>query len=175
MKPGGVIQVQVRNLAPEGIRVAGEIAPGELDIPDDERTACAGTLHFAAHVTPAVGAIVVAGQIEGQLRCRCDRCLTYYTRRLERIPVSHQYLNFHEDILDLTEDVRDDILLTFPQRNLCRDDCRGLCTVCGQNLNARECGCHQIRNADAPWGALNNLRLPAEMDENASRNSSNRP
>jgi two-component system sensor histidine kinase PilS (NtrC family) len=43
----------------------------------------------------------------------------------------------------LTEDVREDILLAFPARNLCSGGCRGLCSECGQNLNVRECGCHR--------------------------------
>jgi uncharacterized metal-binding protein YceD (DUF177 family) len=167
--------VQVRNLAPEGIRVEADIVARDLDIPEDDRTSCSALFHLVAHVSPAVGAMVVAGELHGQLRCRCDRCLTYFTRRLDHVPVNHQYLDFHEDVLDLTEDVRDDILLTFPQRNLCREDCRGLCVVCGQNLNARECGCHQDRDDESPWTALDNLRLPADLDENVSRNSSNRP
>ena len=175
MNPGGAIQVQVRNLAPEGIRVDAAIAAQNLDIPEDDRTSCSAPFHLAAHVSPAVGAMVVVGEVHGQLRCRCDRCLIYYTRRLDRIPVNHQYLDFHEDILDLTEDVRDDILLAFPQRNLCREDCRGLCVICGQNLNARECGCHQAQDDDSLWTALDNIRLPADLDENVSRNSSNRP
>ena len=43
--------------------------------------------------------------------------------------------------LDLTEPVRQAVLLEQPMKPLCRPDCRGLCPSCGQNLNERECAC----------------------------------
>jgi uncharacterized protein len=43
--------------------------------------------------------------------------------------------------LDLTEPVRQSILLELPMKPLCRADCAGLCPRCGQNLNERRCDC----------------------------------
>ena len=43
--------------------------------------------------------------------------------------------------LDLDELVAMDILLELPTRILCREDCKGLCNVCGQNLNTGSCNC----------------------------------
>src|SRR5438093_1888266 len=43
--------------------------------------------------------------------------------------------------LDLTEPVRQSILLELPMKPLCRPDCGGLCPQCGQNLNERPCDC----------------------------------
>lgn len=37
--------------------------------------------------------------------------------------------------------VREQLLLALPVAVVCREDCKGLCTVCGNNLNERECGC----------------------------------
>jgi len=162
MKSPAPLHVQVRNLPTEGIRLEGEVSAHELEIEEDDRTSFPSPVWLALQVTPVHGALVVDGRLRLQLHCRCDRCLSYYTVELPLVPVAHQYLGFHGDILDLTEDIRDDIVLAFPQRNLCRAECRGLCPECGQNLNVRDCGCRS-ENQDAPtWGALNSLNLPAE-------------
>lgn len=59
----------------------------------------------------------------------------------------------------LLEDVvREQVLLTLPGRTLCREDCKGLCTHCGQNLNAGSCGCAESAGLKDPrWSALHDL------------------
>ena len=42
------------------------------------------------------------------------------------------------------------MLVSLPLRVLCREDCKGLCTVCGQDLNQRECGCER-KPTDPRW------------------------
>jgi len=59
-------------------------------------------------------------------------------------------------ILDLTEVVRQGLLLLLPMRPLCRPDCRGLCPVCGQNWNEGPCDCAE-RESDSRWSALKEL------------------
>src|SRR5574337_1410111 len=46
-----------------------------------------------------------------------------------------------DDRLDLTELLRENVLLSLPLQPLCRADCRGLCPHCGVNLNERSCQC----------------------------------
>jgi uncharacterized protein len=59
-------------------------------------------------------------------------------------------------VLDLTEAVREELLLAVPQYVECRDDCRGLCPQCGADLNAGPCGCQP--EMDPRWEALIKLR-----------------
>ena len=54
--------------------------------------------------------------------------------------------------LDLTEAVREELLLAAPQFVECREDCRGLCPRCGADLNAGPCGC--APEMDPRWEAL---------------------
>ena len=46
-------------------------------------------------------------------------------------------------VLDVTEVARQHLLLALPMVPVCRPECRGLCPVCGENLNERECGCRR--------------------------------
>jgi uncharacterized protein len=58
--------------------------------------------------------------------------------------------------VDLAPAVREEVLLAVPRFLLCREDCRGLCPRCGQDLNAGPCGC--APSADPRWQALESLK-----------------
>jgi len=58
--------------------------------------------------------------------------------------------------LDLSEAVREELILAVPQYVECRDDCRGLCPRCGADLNLGPCGCQPV--VDPRWAALTKLR-----------------
>jgi uncharacterized protein len=58
--------------------------------------------------------------------------------------------------LDLSQYIWEAIILNLPEMVLCRDDCRGLCPVCGCRKNVRECGC-MTDEADPRLGALKNF------------------
>jgi uncharacterized protein len=58
--------------------------------------------------------------------------------------------------IDLAPAVREELLLAVPRFLQCREDCRGLCPRCGQDLNAGPCGCAPV--ADPRWQALESLK-----------------
>jgi uncharacterized metal-binding protein YceD (DUF177 family) len=62
------------------------------------------------------------------------------------------------NILDLTEAVRQYALLATPMKPLCHQDCSGLCPTCGGNLNQASCNCPP-RPADLRWSELSKLVL----------------
>ena len=51
------------------------------------------------------------------------------------------YVVCENNTLDLDELAISDLLLQLPTKILCRDDCKGLCYVCGQDLNEGKCNC----------------------------------
>ena len=63
----------------------------------------------------------------------------------------------HDDNLDLTAWSRDAVALALPDKILCRDECAGLCPVCGKNLN-NEPHTHDEEPANSRWSALEALR-----------------
>jgi uncharacterized protein len=60
--------------------------------------------------------------------------------------------------IDMTPFVREQLLLALPVAVVCRDDCKGLCTVCGNNLNEKECGCDR-KPADVRLLKLKDIKL----------------
>ncbi len=61
--------------------------------------------------------------------------------------------------LDVGAWTRDALALALPARILCREECRGLCAVCGENLNTAEPGHTHAPEPDPRWAALRELRL----------------
>lgn len=68
----------------------------------------------------------------------------------EAIPI------LNEGVVDLTELVRQVLVLNTPPTPLCRADCKGLCPDCGHNLNAGPCQCPR-EPVDERWAGLRGL------------------
>ncbi|MBR6102294.1 MAG: DUF177 domain-containing protein [Ruminococcus sp.] len=97
-----------------------------------------------------------AGVVYVEFSCRfvlshiCDRCLAEFEREY-RYEFSHicvrdsstndELIVVSDNALDLNELAVSDSLLELPTKILCREDCKGMCFVCGQNLNEGECSC----------------------------------
>jgi uncharacterized protein len=64
--------------------------------------------------------------------------------------------------IELDEAVREALLLELPIRFLCKTDCKGLCPVCGTNLNLTGCECAKTQVAQGPLAALRDLRIQNE-------------
>lgn len=107
-------------------------------------------------------------EVEGQIVCVvsgcCDRCLEETKRSFKlsffqtfkKNPSEDEY-GYDGSKLDVTKAVQDEIVLSVPTLFLCKDDCKGLCPVCGANKNVAECDCNtQKENA---FSALKNLKF----------------
>ncbi|HIS50656.1 MAG TPA: DUF177 domain-containing protein [Candidatus Gallacutalibacter pullistercoris] len=132
---------------------------GTFDLSDTE---ISGSYPF---VTPIIYSGTVKGfageaQMEAEVsftfEIPCDRC-TEMLRREYRYHFSHMlvrtlnqednddYILVEDEKLDVDELLRADILLELPTKFLCKPDCKGLCSQCGQNLNLGECDCDKRR------------------------------
>lgn len=60
--------------------------------------------------------------------------------------------------IDLDPILREQVLLALPMHAVCREDCKGLCSQCGQNLNEQQCACDQ-KVIDPRLAALKNIKL----------------
>ncbi|MBN1204639.1 MAG: DUF177 domain-containing protein [Myxococcaceae bacterium] len=65
---------------------------------------------------------------------------------------------FDGKTIDLDPIVREQVLLALPMNAVCREDCKGLCAQCGQNLNEKKCGC-ETKVIDPRLAPLMNIKL----------------
>ena len=115
--------------------------------------------------------ILISGTATAQLRGECVRCLAELD---ERTPFKMQELFFNEDqeveegesqiqddMIDLDEALRHAVVLELPFKPLCGDDCAGLCSECGADLNEDPTHAHAPR-VDSRWEKLAELDLGPE-------------
>ena len=96
---------------------------------------------LSSFISKADQELVVQAEIRGMLRLSCARCLESFQCPLK----TQTILSYHvapTDVVDITEDVRQEIILAYPMIPLCRPGCKGLCATCGQDLNVESCN-HQ--------------------------------
>jgi uncharacterized protein len=72
-------------------------------------------------------------------------------------PSEVQILPPGETVVDITDDVRQTVLLGIPQKLVCREDCLGLCPSCGANRNTAPCTCADAA-VDPRWERLKGMR-----------------
>ena len=160
------LQISMRDVPEAGRDVNGRIPLDEvLRLDDEARITAPYPLAYDLHVEKVHEDAVVRGTLETRLRCHCDRCLQTYDKPVEIRDVCYFFEDVGEETIDLTDNVREDILLAFPQRLLCRPECKGLCPKCGQNLNRGTCSCPPPEQEESgPWDALDQLRIPDGND-----------
>jgi DUF177 domain-containing protein len=69
-----------------------------------------------------------------------------------------EYSQYQGDEIDLSPSIREQVILALPSRALCRDDCRGLCPICGINRNFGSCACARIE-PDARLAVLRSFKV----------------
>ncbi len=164
-----MLQVDLRELARGAVETRGELAA------DDPLLTGAGVV-FAEPIRVA-GRLQAAGPErfywQGSLHTvvagECRRCLTpvpvavgaevgaLFTQEADAADDPDAYhLGRDATRIDVTPAVREEVILAVPRYVLCREDCRGLCPRCGQNLNAGPCGCPPA--TDPRWQALAALK-----------------
>lgn len=87
--------------------------------------------------------ILVRGRVWGQREVECSRCLKMTPQEF-----SEEFLETYStksEIIDIMLLVVQTLALTEEIQFLCKPDCKGLCPVCGQDLNAAQCGCKPER------------------------------
>ena len=103
-------------------------------------------------VTNHAGALVLEGTARSVLELACDRCGKPFSREklvvLDSLVAQELEDEENDDILlldgvelDLDEAVTTAFILAMDTKNLCSDDCKGLCAKCGADLNLGPCGC----------------------------------
>jgi uncharacterized protein len=100
--------------------------------------------------------IVVLGKVSTQVQMTCGRCLTEYKSDLKGN--FQDIFSFDQETIDLTELIREAVLVDVPLRGLCKEGCLGLCSVCGANKNTNPCKCKE-KSDDPRLGALSQIRF----------------
>ena len=155
---------------------------------DDGYTAALDGVEFTSgarvvgEVTDNAGYMRLSVNVSLSYRGECARCLRQMDGTLsfgfERTVVSEdtlsresgedddysdEYAVLDDGKLDIDTQLREMLILEFPSKILCSDDCKGLCIKCGHDLNEGDCGCDR-RHHDPRWDILKGVKFSADAD-----------
>ena len=164
-RPGAMQLIQRSVPAPADLGIGGVVAvPDGADIELDLR------------LEAVMEGVLVSGSARAPLAGECVRCLDaidsetavdfqelyVYPDRVEEFDaVADEDVRAVEgELIDLEPTLRDAVVLALPQAPLCRDDCPGLCPLCGARL--ADDPTHQHETTDPRWAALAELRIEAD-------------
>lgn len=120
-------------------------------------------VEFEGEVKNNTGIVSLSGKARFSATVTCGRCAELFKQDFE-VEVEHllanqlvnddndEYIVVEDNVLDLTELVCEDIILSLPTRFLCKEDCKGICSKCGKNLNEGKCDCK--KDVDPRMAAL---------------------
>lgn len=118
--------------------------------------------------------IRIRGRLTTRLETSCDRCLGNVELPIDRefdlyyrpvqaiareeeieIPEDDMEVGFYSgDGIELADVAVEQVILSVPMKVICRAECRGLCPVCGANLNTTQCNCKVGPEKESPFASL---------------------
>lgn len=135
----------------------GELSIHLLDLDSEDSINPADPIEYQLKAQLLADQLLVMGAIGFECEITCSKCAEFYsTKVIDSSFVRHLPLISTTEGVDITDDVREALLLQIPHFPLCSDSCKGLCTFCGVNLNRSSCECEAPAKDDR-WSTLDGL------------------
>ncbi len=126
-------------------------------------------VYVSGAVTDRGGLMILDAECRVEYETECARCLKKlsgtcsisFSRplavKLESENEDEEYLLIDDSgTVNIDRAVTEELLLSLPYRSLCKEDCKGLCPVCGCDKNEKDCGC-VVKRTDPRWDILKSL------------------
>lgn len=134
------MKLEINAVSQAGLSLEENIAAASLDLETD-LIKLKGPLNIKAKVSRITNTVTVDLKFNAVLSCRCSRCLQDFDTALNKNMRWNFVVDPSETVLDLAPQIREEIILDYPMKMLCRSECQGLCPGCGKNLNDGACSC----------------------------------
>ena len=132
------MKIYVNRVPEEGLSDRALYDPAPLDMARED-IRLPEPFEVETFVTKVDEELVVKAAIRCPLHMICARCLEEFIWTVETDAL-FSYTVQPSDVVDITDDVRQEIILAYPMIPICRPTCQGLCPVCGRNRNGAPCG-----------------------------------
>jgi uncharacterized protein len=124
-------------------------------------------------LSSALGEVRIRGKLSVRVDTGCDRCLENATVAIDNafdlvyLPATEAQAGGEDEVaeaalevgfyegegIELNDVFREVVLLALPMQVFCHDACKGICPVCGQNRNSKDCDC-ALESTDDRWSKL---------------------
>lgn len=138
-------------------RFNGELDNNGLDY-DSKNFKIIGPISYYGEVFKVDGDYLIQADIFYKYDSNCDRCLKPATKETKTTlsgkliegkgnndddDYSEEIIYYENDLLDLDDYIKSQVIMSIPMKVLCSKECKGFCSICGTNLNEESCNCSQ--------------------------------
>lgn len=173
----GKLEIDISQIPDEGLILEREDNPSLYEF-KEKGFSVADRVSLRCRIMKTPKGAFVEGHVSTVLKLDCGRCLLSFSKKIrskisanfspnpEEVSECHEVELSPEDLdtyyyednkIDLRGPVRDCVVLSIPIKLLCKSDCKGLCPVCGGNLNNYQCDCEIEKDIDPRLSVLKNL------------------
>ena len=187
------LRFTVADIPEEGLEFTRQVMRDEF-LPEENDPDTCDDFTVSCTATMAGPDILVLGKLIGTLRLDCVRCLDRFQRPFclsfeglygeetdatptgvkehqhhveEAAPDEIERYPIQDECIELGSLLREQVILSIPMQPLCSEECRGLCSQCGENLNVRSCDCAPVVVA-SPFSVLQHLVKASEKPRTSS-------
>jgi len=147
-----VAEIQKKLVGEKNLRF--ELDAQELEITSQELELCS-PVQMVGTMSNVGDVLLLKAVLTAEVKRMCGRCLKEFSAETKAEVLEKFYPQgtanlekdafvYDSDVIDITEPLRESLLLAEPIQALCKEDCRGLCPVCGADLNDGDCGCDRV-------------------------------
>jgi len=171
--------LSIKEMELRKVRFDETFQPGQIDFSDAEVQQVT-PLHatgVAELLENTEGEVRIKGNLTVEMTSDCDRCLgpahfplessfdLFYRPATELADIDEVAIDegqaeiafYQGGGMELEDILREQVILMLPMQRVCREECKGICPVCGASRNEIECHC-ESKLADDRWAALRNLQ-----------------
>jgi len=132
----------------------------------DERFAIVSPINGILKVEKTKNELALNFRVNTKIILNCDLCLKEIKKNLnlnfykmaQKDPKDNQILIDYNNKIDIFEPIWEQIILEIPAKIICKKNCRGLCSICGQNLNKEICSHCQSKKEEKPKNPFSILK-----------------
>lgn len=134
------MKINLIQIPQAGLELREVCPPEQLEL-DSKDIKFKKPIQILAWVSKGFNAVTVETNLLTEAEATCSRCLSDFTLQIDKKHRFSYQVSQEQPDVDISEDIRQEIILSCPIKLLCKPDCKGLCPKCGNNLNIGSCKC----------------------------------
>ena len=131
------MKIRISDISTKRLRVNERVAFSEIDFQEVGLKICS-PVEVTASIEKLEDKIIIKGSYRINFKAVCNRCCEEFDYKLDKL-FKFEYKVVSTKDIDISSAIDEDILLSLPPKILCKADRKGLCAICGQNLNIDNC------------------------------------
>ncbi|MDF7801520.1 DUF177 domain-containing protein [Pontiellaceae bacterium B1224] len=153
------MKILVARIPEEGSNYEGDDPGSIIEVEQEQFIKNPKDVHYELYAQRVSDELIVRGTLDVDVDLQCARCSEFFSTTVSVSDFLRAYpAPDGTDSVDITEDFREEILLHVPGFPICGEDCKGVCSQCGVDLNKGSCEC-KAEDGPSAWSALDGLDL----------------